>query len=161
MISPLAAIPITIIIGGAPVQSYNHPYLLHARIMAPVIPFVTRCADRISYRRDVMVIRRDGRVARIFTGVIEPATLQGYYVAVAPTLRLLGARVSYDLDSRKLYVECLGPAPLRTMRPNEQLAPHVRPTTVFTAEPVVTPRPMYTGSPHPRRTPIVVTTPRP
>ena len=127
--------------------------------MAPVVPFVTRCSDRVSYQGKTMVIRRDHRVAHLLTGVIEPRTLQAYYVAVAPLLRTLGAQLNYDAVSRTLFVRCLPSAPLQTMRP--QPAPHVEPTTVFTPEPVVTPRPVYTGSPHPRRTPIIITTPRP
>jgi len=147
-------------VGGAPVQSYNHPYLSRGRIMAPVIPFVTRCADRVGYQQKAMVIRRDDHLARVVTGVVEPRTLQAYYIAVAAPLRSLGAQISYDARSRTLFVRCLPRAPLRTMRANEQ-APHVAPTTVFTPEPLPTPRPVYTGSPHPRRTPIIVTTPRP
>ncbi|MBV9277917.1 MAG: hypothetical protein JOZ97_06750 [Candidatus Eremiobacteraeota bacterium] len=159
MIPPLA-IPITIVIGGTPVQSYNHAYLMRGRIMAPAVPFVTRCADRVSYHGKIMVIRRGDRTARILTGVVEPRTLQAYYVPVSPAFRSLGAQIRYDRKLKTLFVRCLAPAPLRTMQPNEQ-QPHVAPTTVFTPEPVATPRPVYTGSPHPRRTPIIVTTPRP
>ena len=159
MISPLAAIAVTIIIGGAPVQSYNRPYILRGRVMAPIVPFVARCSDRISYQGKMMIIRRDDRVARVLSGTVEPRTLQAYYVAVAPLLRSLGAQISYDRVDRKLFVRCLPMPPLQTMAP--QLTPHVAPTTVFTPEPASTPRPIYTGSPHPRRTPIIVTPPRP
>jgi len=128
--------------------------------MAPVVPFVARCADRIGYQGNKMVIRRDGRVARALTGMVEPTNLQAYYVAVVPLLRALGSQVSYDPATRMLFVRCQARKPLRTPGPNEQRTPQVAPTTVFTPEPVPTPRPTFSGSPHPRRTPIVVTTPR-
>lgn len=159
MILPLAAISVTIVMGGAPIQSYNRPYLRQGHVMAPIAPFVTRCSERISYEGKMMVVHYGSRAARLLTGVVEPRTLQAYYVAVAPLFVTLGADVHFDKGARTLFVRCASPAPIRTPGPYER-RPQVAPTMIFTPEPIVTPRPVVTGSPHPRRTPIVITPPR-
>ena len=161
MIFPPAAIPIAILLNGSTLQSYNRPYLQNGRVVAPVAPYLTRIADRIAYDGRVMVITRGSVHIRIETGVSEPRGLQNLYVPIAPLLRKLGALVAYDPGRHILEVQLRAVRDVRTMAPYSTSEPQVAPTRVFTPEPIVTPRPLYTGSPHPRRTPIVITTSRP
>lgn len=158
MIFPPAAIPIAILLNGIPLQSYNRPYVAGGQVLAPVAPYVTRIADRISYSGGVMIVSR-GR-ARIAVRIkqSDPTALQNAYVPIAAVLRGLGARVRFNPARRVLEIEIHSHDEVQVMTPD---VPAVAPTMVFTPEPVPTPRPVYTGSPRPRRTPIVRMTSRP
>ncbi|MDP9016938.1 MAG: hypothetical protein M3N19_01280 [Candidatus Eremiobacteraeota bacterium] len=161
VIFPPAAIPIAIMLNGAPLQSYNQPYVLQGRIEAPIAPYITRIADRIAYSGGTMIITRGSSEVRIRVGIREPRSLQAVYVPLATILRRLGARASYDAARRVLEVHVEHAGDLATMPPFVSSHPQGRPIRVFTPEPVASPRPVYTGSPHPRRTPIIITTSRP
>ena len=105
----------------------------------------------------MIVTRRTLRV-RVRAPLGEPHGLQAVYIPIVPVLRSLGAKIRFDARRHRLDVRfSAGPAILPFSPSVQQTAPAV----VFTPEPIVTPRPLYTGSPHPRRTPIVVTTSRP
>jgi len=155
------AIPIAILLNGSPLRSYNPPYLVHGRIEAPVAPFLTRIADRIGYVGEVMIVIRGNATVRIRTGPHDPKSLQAVYVPIAGALRALGARITYDARRKVLEIQAGGHRLMQTMPPYEVRSPGPAPTTVFTPEPVQTTRPEYTGSPHPRRTPVVRSTSRP
>lgn len=161
MIFPPGAIPVAILLNGTPLQSYNHPYVVAGRVRAPVAPYVTRIADRIAFERGALVASRAGFTVRVRTAQLEPQDLSRSYVPVAPLFAGLGARVHYDAQRHVLEVRLPRPAGLTQAPPVQLPQPNVRPTRIFTPEPVVTPRPSYTGTPHPRRTPIVVSTSRP
>lgn len=148
-------------LNGSPLQSYNHAYLRAGHVEAPVAPYLTRVADRITYAGEVMIIRRGISEVRIRTGSGDPKSLQALYVPVAPILRALGAQVSFDKQAGVLEIHIRASQLIQTMSPYPRDAPGMRPSRVFTPEPVQTPRPLYTGSPHPRRTPIVRETSRP
>ncbi|GAC1614480.1 MAG: hypothetical protein NVS9B12_15310 [Vulcanimicrobiaceae bacterium] len=141
-------------------QSYNPPYFVRGHVEAPVAPYVTHVADLIGYTGAVMIVRRGPAEVRIRTGARDPKSLQALYVPVAVILRGLGATVSYDAHRRVLQIEMRTNFAVGTMRPSR--ASPVSPLGgVFTPEPIATPRPVYTGSPHPRRTPVVRSTSRP
>ncbi len=161
MIFPLAAIPVAILLNGLPLESYNPAYLRAGRVQAPVAPYLTRIADHIGYAGGMMILRRGTAEVRIRTGTYDPKSLPALYIPVAAVLRGLGARVTYDSGRRILEIRIRASDAVQIMSPYPPRAPAARPTTVFTPEPVPTPRPIYTGVPHPRRTPVVRSTSRP
>ena len=161
MIFPPGAIPVAILLNGVPVHSYNHPFLKGGRIQAPIAPYVTRIADRIGFAPGRLLVSRGALTVRISSAGAEPADFGRTYVPVAPILSGLGATVHYDARRHVLDVQFRGKLQVVPGPPVQTAQPHLVPRTVFTPEPVVTPRPAYTGTPHPRRTPIVVTTSRP
>lgn len=150
-----------ILLNGAALQSYNRPYIAGGRVCAPVAPYITRIADRIGFERGALVASRAGLTVRIRAPRFEPQDLSRSYVPVVTVFTGLGARVHYDAQRHVLEVQLPRAAGVKPVPPFQPPQPHVRPTLIFTPEPVVTPRPAYTGTPHPRRTPIVVTTSRP
>jgi hypothetical protein len=101
-----------------------------------------------------MIVSRGDRRLRIALTRREPSQLAHTYVALGPVLRGLGARVEFDRARRLIVVRSPRPVGIRSPAPFDPQAPQVAPTTVFTPEPVPTPRPVWTGSPRPRRTPI-------
>ena len=161
MIFPPAAIAVAILINGTLLQSYNSAYLRAGRVEAPIAPYLTHVADHIGYAGGVMTLTRGKAQARIRTGIHDPKSLQALYVPIAAVLRGLGARVTFDAGRRVLEIQTRADAVVQTMPPYEPGRQSVPPTRVFTPEPVPTPRPLYTGSPRPRRTPIIRMTSRP
>jgi len=161
VIFPPGAIPVAILLNGSPLQTYNRPYLSGGRIRAPIAPYVTRIADRIALERGALLVTRGGQTFRIRTGAFDPQSLPRVYVEVVPLHRRFGARVVYDSQRHVLDVQLPRRRDVLPGAPLQSAQPHVTPTRVFTPEPLITPRPAYTGTPHPRRTPIVVTTSRP
>ena len=161
VIFPLAAASLTVIINGTPMHAYQSARIEHGRIVAPVLPFITQVADAIGFEGDIMVIRRGSFLARIRTGRLSMDHLQRTFIALVPIYRALGERCTYDRATGSLRVNDMQVQPVRTMEPFDPSAVQVRPTTVFTPEPVITPRPVFWGRPRPRRTPIPVTPSRP
>lgn len=87
--------------------------------------------------------------------------LERTFVAIVPIYRALGEHCTYDGATRSLWITAVPLEPVRTMEPYNPNAPQVRPTRLFTPEPVITPRPVFKGRPRPRRTPIGVRASRP
>jgi hypothetical protein len=142
-----------VFIDGRPLAAYVHAYLAGGRVFAPVMPLLAQLADRVWFDGDVLVVERGGRRVRVRVAPVFPGQLDGTYVPAGPVLRALGDAVRYNGESRSLQVQ----TPARVVAsptPFDPTAPSVVPSTVFTAQPAVTPRPVVSGSPLPRRTPL-------
>jgi hypothetical protein len=145
--------PVTVRLDGWPLPSYVHAYVADGRVFAPVRPLLSRIADRLWFEGNVLVIVRDGRMARIALGTRTPDALDSAFVTIVPVLRALGESVTYDARQRELDVRTARGEGITTEPPFVP-GPAASPRTVFTPEPVATPRPVWSGSPLPRRTPL-------
>ena len=146
---------VTVVVDGRRVDAYLGAYVENGRVMAPVDPFVTRFATKISYDGKTLVVMRGDRFAQVTLAVRPlPLELQWTYVAVAPVLVTLGATVRYDPLHRVLDIRPPRAAIVATPTPFNPAVPQAEPTTLFTPIPVPTPRPVFTGKPLPRRTPV-------
>ncbi len=152
----LVALSLTLVVDGAVVPSYTRAYVDGGRVFAPIDPFLTAVVDHIGYDRTAMIVTRGDRFAQIpLARPPSPGELRTTYVAVAPILRTLGETVHYDPVRRELDIE----TPERTVAlptPFNAAVPRAEPTAVFTPTPAVTPRPVFSGPPLPRRTPVPV-----
>ena len=158
MIFPLAATPLSVVVNGKVVRSYNAPFVRAGHVMAPLDPFVTAVAASIEYSGGTLVVRRADRFAQVPMPLQpHPAHFQSTFVEIAPLLRTLGIRVDYDAARRAVIVQT-PPVPLATPTPFNPAVPFVAPTIVFTPVPAPTPRPIVSGAPSPRRTPLPVAT---
>lgn len=158
MMVPLAASALSIMLNGTVIRSYEQPFLKDGRVMAPLEPFITSVAADIEYSGGMLVVRRADRFAQVpMEKQPHPAQFQSTFVPIAPVLRTLGARVSYDARLRALIVE-VPRLPLVTPTPFNPAVPWVAPREVFTPTPPETPRPTVTGKPAPRRTPLPLST---
>jgi len=157
MLFPPAAV-VTVEVNGCPIRAYHRPYAAGGHVFAPLRPFVTRVADRMWYEGDTLVIAREGHEVRIRLRPRTPDALDRTYVPLAAVLRDLGVTVSYE--SRRFQIH-LARTVLATPSPFNAALPSVAPRAVFTPVPAQTPRPIWTGSALPRRTPLPVTVPTP
>jgi hypothetical protein len=161
VIFPLAAPVVSVLLNGRPVRSYRAPYLRAGRVIAPLEPFVTSVAASIEYSGATIVVRRGDRFSQIpVARQPQPNSLQSTYVAIAPLLRPLGVTLRYDAQARVLFIDVL-PAQLATPTPFNPAVPFAPVQSVFTPTPAPTPRPIFTGNPSPRRTPLPYTAPTP
>lgn len=119
-------------------------YIAGNRVYAPVSPLMTRLADRLWVDGNVLVIERDGRRVR--------TPLHGGYVMAGTVLRGLGVPARYEPASHRFIVTTPLPAPVASPTPFNPAVPSVAPSAVFTPPEPATPRPIWTGSPLPRRT---------
>jgi hypothetical protein len=144
--------PVAVSIDGRPLAAYVRAYVSGGRVYVPVAPLLTRLADRLWLDGDILVVQRGERSVRIRLEPIYQAELRGAYVPAAATLRALGATVTYDGAEHRLNVTVPVSAVVATPTPFNPAAPSVAPNAVFTPVPPATPRPLWTGSPMPRRT---------
>jgi hypothetical protein len=149
---------VTIVVNGRPMESYVQAYVVGGRVFAPVDPLLARLADRLWYDGDSLVVERGSQRIRIRLDR-APAPFDGVYVAAAPVLRALGASLAYEARSHRLYVRVAFPSVVVSPTPFDPTAPSAPPSVIFTPAPPVTPRPLWTGSPSPRRTPLPVPPP--
>lgn len=152
---PLAAVVI-VVLDGRRIFSYNEAFLSDGHVYAPVRPFVTRLADRISYDGGRLIIVRAGRSVSLRIAPRQPDALDRIYVPLAYVMRALGADVSYRAGT--VRVRLTSGMPVATPTPYGGQVAVPRP--VFTPQPIETPRPVWTGIPLPRRTPLPYPTPR-
>lgn len=143
--------PVAVVIDGRPLAAYARAYLAGGRVFAPVVPLFTRVADRFWFVDDTIVVQRDGHVVRVRLVPRFGGALNGTYVPAGPVLRDLGATVRYEPDTHRLIVR-MPPAAVTSPTPFNPLTPSVAPSAVFTPAEPATPRPLWTGSPLPRRT---------
>lgn len=148
------ATPVTIVVNGHPLASYVRPYVADGRVFAPVDPVLTGLADRLWYDGNVLVIERGARRIGVRLAAAYIGELDTDYVAVGPALRTLGAVVSWEERTHELRVRVAPQAGVATPTPFDAALPSVPPNEVFTPAPPQTPRPLWTGSPLPRRTPL-------
>ncbi|MEO6913857.1 MAG: hypothetical protein ABI182_07550, partial [Candidatus Baltobacteraceae bacterium] len=156
---PLAAAALTLILDGSVVRSYNPPYLSRGHVVAPVMPLLTRVATKIEYVHGMLLFWRKGRFAQIRIVRPEPNQLQSTYVEIAPLLRALGETVSFDRVHQTLNVRTPVDPTVQSPSPFNPSVPQAAPTALFTAGPIETPRPIFSGPPRPRRTPVPLETP--
>lgn len=160
----LPPVALTLLLDGRPVRSYEPLYLARGRVLGPVDPFLTGVADRIAYKGGFAIFTRQGRVVRVRLDVRPPGGLSQTYVALVPVLRGLGEVVRLDPVRGTLDVRTPGRNAVATAGPYDARASQVAPRVVFTPTPVPTERPIWNGTPRPRRTPIPLhawATPRP
>jgi hypothetical protein len=148
------ATPVTIVINGRPLASYQRAYVAGGRVFAPVDPLLVRLADRIWYDGDTLVVERGTRRVRVRLAGLFPEQLDGAYVAAGPVLRGLGIASSFDPAGRRLLILIASGGVVATPTPFDPALPSAPPAAVFTPAPALTPRPVWTGSPLPRRTPL-------
>lgn len=144
----------SIIVDGRPLAAYVRAYAFAGRVYAPVSPLLTRLADRVWSQGDTLVIQRGDVRVRVVLAPTLPGQLGGDFVAVGPVLRALGASVRYDPAARRLIVHVPPRNAIVSPTPFNPSAPSVRPGAVFTPAESPTPRPVWNGSPLPRRTPL-------
>jgi hypothetical protein len=132
--------------------AYVRAYFFEGRVYAPLSPLVTRLADRVWFDGPDAIIQRDGHRIRVKSAAVDPAALHGVYVAVGPVLRALGATVRYEPSGHRLAVQLAEHTVVALPTSFNPREPSPMPTAVFTPAVVPTPRPIWTGSPLPRRT---------
>jgi hypothetical protein len=150
---------VSIVVDGHPLAAYVRAYAFAGRVYAPVSPLLTRLADRVWSHGDTLVIQRGDVRVRVVLAPTLPGQLGGDFVAVGPVLRALGASVRYDPAARRLIVRVPPRSTIASPTPFNPNAPSVRPSAVFTPPESATPRPVWTGSPLPRRTPLAASAP--
>ncbi|MBV8530893.1 MAG: hypothetical protein JO104_06215 [Candidatus Eremiobacteraeota bacterium] len=143
--------PVTVLLDGRPLASYEPAVLAHGRVLVPVSPLLTRAADRLWFDGDTLVLERAGRRVRVRMAAASVTQLDSAYVAAGPVLRALGVPVRYDPMMHRLVVST-PPQAVGSPTPFNAALPSVVPTAVFTPPQQATPRPIWTGSPLPRRT---------
>jgi hypothetical protein len=144
--------PVSVLIDGRPLAAYVRAYVSGERVYAPIAPLLTRLADRFWFDGDTLIVERGDRRVRIRLAPRYRGELNGAYVPAGPTLRALGARVRYDGATHRLMVTVTARAVVASPTPFNASAPSLAPSEVFTPTPPSTPRPVWTGSPMPRRT---------
>ena len=150
-ILPLGAVALTVILDGRPLHSYLPITLTHGHIVGPVEPYITRVADRIEHQGPYTIFTRSTHHISLL--LVPSVALSEATVPLAIVLRALGERVTYD--PARYVLEVTTPvALLQSPQPFNVHEPQAPPTTIFTPIPPVTPRPIWTGAPRPRRTPI-------
>lgn len=151
---------VTVIVDGSPLAAYERAYVAGGRVFAPVDPLLTRVADRLWFDGDTLVVERGARRVRVPLASAWAARLGAAYVMAAPVLRALGATVNYQAVARRLVVGVPAHAGVASPLPFDPAAPSVPPNAVFTPFASPTPRPVWTGSPLPRRSALPLPPPR-
>jgi len=144
--------PVAVLVDGHPLAAYRRAYLAGGRIFAPIAPLLTRLGDRAWLEGSTLVIQRAGRTVRIDLSGNASGRLDAVDVPVGPALRALGLAVRYDRARNALLVTVSRRAVVASPTPFDPAAPSVAPSAVFTPLVPPTPRPVWTGSPLPRRT---------
>ncbi len=134
---------------GRPVAAYVRAQLAGGRVYAP-LSLLRTLVDRLWIEGGAVFVESAGRRARVPLEV-RISNDGAIGVEVAPVLRALGDSVYYWARSRTLEVRTPPPQPVASAQP---LQTTVAPRDVFTPEPRATVRPMWSGSPQPRRTPL-------
>ncbi len=146
--------PVTVVLDGRPLAAYVRAYVAGGRVFTPVVPLITRLANRLWFDGGTLVIEREGRSVRVRLASSGAQPLDVAYVPAAATLRALGASVRYEPDAHRLLVSMPAREVVASPTPFNAALPQVAPSAVFTALPPPAPRPVWTGSPLPRRTPL-------
>lgn len=151
-IPPAAAVSVRV--DGSPVLAYARAIVIGGHTYAPIEPYLTAVSRCVAFGDGELVIARDDRSVRIRMQITSPDALDRAYVEIAPLLRELGERVSYDAAEKTVDVTTPGEVIVVTPAPSNPLATPLAPRAVFTPTPLPTPVPIWTGSPEPRRTPL-------
>ncbi len=149
---PTAAVAVTV--DGKPLAAYVRAYVVGNRVYAPASPLLSQLADRMWLHGDLLTIIRGTKLVRVRIAAGDSAQLDTAFVAVGPVLRAFGADVRYEAARRRLDVSFVRRASVASPTPFDPAAPSAAPSAVFTPLAAPTPRPVWTGSPLPRRTPL-------
>lgn len=151
---------LTILIDGTPVATSHAARIVAGRVMAPLVPVVTRIANTISVHGGTIVIERSGRSVAVALRNGPLCAECVVYVPLAAVVRGLGGSVRFDARAQTLALS-FAPGALRTPEPYDMLAlPHPAATSLaWPTAPSSTPAPLVAGVPHPRRTPVEVRVP--
>lgn len=138
-------------------------------VVAPLDPYLTGLAESVRIdaiegtiqfvRGDAIVTvtvgRRQARFGAASVALpIAPYLREGApFIPLASVARALGAGVAYDRRSRTLTIVPPPEPPLRTPSPYVAV-PGAASQRPFRVDPTSTPRPSFSGTPQPRRTPI-------
>lgn len=144
--------PVAVLVDGHPLAAYRRAYLAEGRVFAPIAPLLTRLGDRAWFEGGTLVVEHGGRTVRIALNGDALGRLDAVYVPVGPALRQLGFDVRYDAARNALVITVSRRAVVASPTPFDPAAPSVAPSAVFTPLEPPTPRPVWTGSPLPRRT---------
>jgi hypothetical protein len=166
----LAEIAVTIVLNGHALEGSRSATLIRGVVVAPLDPYVRRFADAIATAGpggQIAIARDDSRIVvaigsplaqcgpSVESLPIAPFVREGEpIIPLAATARALGASVSYDAGARAVYVD-FARRPIATMTPFAGYSPPTDPVTFAPTATPAPPRPEITGSPRPRRTPIV------
>lgn len=162
---------VTVVLDGRTIDASQPARIAGGVTVAPLVPFVRDFADRIERSSDgsrVRIVRGERDVVVRIAAfpcsdssdmrasfIVACVPLDTVEIPLAAVARALGASVSYDARARTLAI-VLVPGPIATLT----AVPYVRPApgTVATFAPTSSPmpRPIVTGIPRPRRTPILV-----
>jgi hypothetical protein len=151
--------PVTIWIDGHRLQAYVRAYDAAGHVYAPVSPLLRRLADAVWWEGSTLVVRRGDRQLRVRLPNGNWASLQTSYVPVGPMLKYLGDDVSYDAIKHELDIRTSPARPLESPTPYAPIQQIPQP--VFTPVAPTTPKPVWSGSPLPRRTPLPSNTTKP
>lgn len=152
-------IVVTVVLGGIPIPASQPAWVSSdGFVFAPLDPIVRKVAQRVEFdARGAITLERDGR--RIVVRPPEEAVREAdgtVYVRLGTVVRELGGSIDFDAVRKVVTIEMPGPLPVTTATPFNPANPSVAPTIVFTPQPTTTPRPVPSGIPQPRRTPISV-----
>lgn len=156
----ILALFLTILIDGTPVATTHPAQIVAGRAMAPLVPVVTRIAERISLRGRTIVIERSGRSVALALGAGAPCPECAVYVPLAAVVRGLGGDVRFDARAQTVTLS-FAPTPVRTPEPYDMLALPVPGATSlpWPTAPSSAGAPQAVVDPHPRRTPVEVRIP--
>lgn len=168
----IAAVAVTVLIDGRPVEGSGPAELVRGTITAPLEPYLNRLAALVEIGADRKTVRlvRGGatvvltigeRLARVGPGLrtlpIAPYLRDGQaIIPLAAVARDLGVAVRYDARSGTVALDEPPAPPLVTMTPYAPQPPLRDPAPTFSPTAAETPRPIVTGIPQPRRTPVSV-----
>jgi hypothetical protein len=125
---------------------------MEGRVFVPVAPLLMRLADRFWIDGTTLIVERQGCRVRVLLASRVSSEFGDAYVPAGPVLRSLGASVRYDPHGRRLIVTIPSHDALASPTPFNPAVPSAAPAAVFTPPVPSTPRPIWTGSPLPRRT---------
>jgi hypothetical protein len=167
----IPALPVTVLVDGAPVEGSVAARLRAGVVVVPLEPYLGEIAQRIETGDNGLriVFERGERSCAVSIGsrvaragpAVESLPIAPYlrggdaFIPLAAVARALGAGVDYDGATRTVHVS-LEPEPLRTLMPVAGWTPGPGPFETFAPPATPEPAPRFTGEPKPRRTPIVI-----
>jgi hypothetical protein len=158
-----------VLINGAIVAGAPPPRLLFGHVVAPLVPILTRVADRVRLDGDAITVVRGDTTCELRIGshamacngaphalpVAPFARADVVFVPLADVATAFGGSIAFDARRRIVAIEMPARTALQTPQPFDPNAPQVAPTEVFTpAPPPATRPPLESASPQPRRTAI-------
>ena len=141
----------TVAVDGRTVAAYVRARVVDGRVYAP-LSLLRLLVDRMWFEGGAVVIERAGRRVHVPLSLRSQGDADTSSVALGPLLRALGDDVRYDARTHVFEVRTPPAVPVVPATPYDGGPLPAR--SVFTPEPVPTPRPEWSGSPLPRRTPL-------